>query len=378
MKVAKLQSWFVKCPVADSWKPFWGPGRINTTSITVTKVTADEGLVGWGTSFNFSRMGVPDTRNAVRLQGELGPQLIGKDIFEFEGLTQMFETFLWQGINPWSVDLALWDIVGKAAGQPVYKLLGGYRDRVPVYASCTNAYGPEERVEALRHLIDDGWKAAKIHLAPSQSLADSLRLITPAREAVGDRLRIAVDTHQNDNFRHWGLQGALSFGRELDRMGNFLWMEDCLPRNDYASMQQLSAQLATPVSCGGIEASLTDIGRLLSTDCLDQIQPGPGCNGSMWTMRKIVTLCEVYFKNYSPHTWSALDTVAGLHIAAATPACNFLEMHYDPPAQPVMLINLLLKEPIQFNKEDGTCSVPQAPGWGVEVDEELVERYCER
>jgi L-alanine-DL-glutamate epimerase-like enolase superfamily enzyme len=300
------------------------------------------------------------------------------DPFQFEQLTEIFNNSVRQGINPWALDLALWDIVGKAAGQPVYKLLGGHKDRVIPYASCTNDYELEERVEAIQRLIDEGWKAAKIHIVPDLPIMDNLKLITAVRKAAGDKMRIAVDTHQYGNFPKWGLQEALTFGRELDNMGNFLWMEDCLPRQDYIGMQQLTAALSTPVSCGGISAPLAEIAKLLSTNCLDQIQPGAGCNESVWNLRKMITLCETHYKSYSPHTWCSIDTVAGLHLAAATPSCTYVESHYDPPAQPMMLVNLLLKEPIQFNKDDGTYSVPQTPGWGVDLDEELIERYCER
>lgn len=369
MQAKKIEVWYTRYPLAETWKPFWWrPGvRRSIADNTVVKITTDDGIEGWGTSFDES------PRNKQRIVEELWPRIDGKSPFRYEELTAILNGARSQGINPWAVDLALWDIVGKAAGQPVWALLGANAPRAIPYASCTTALSNEARADSVRALIDAGWVRCKIHLPPTRSLLDNLTYVQVAREAAGDKIRIAVDTHQFSDFPAWGRQGALFFGRQLDQMGQFLWMEDCLPRNDYVGLQQLSEAVATPISCGGISASLVEIERL--TRCLDQIQPGPGCNESIWTLRKMISVCEAHHTAYSPHTWSSLDAVAGLHVGAATPAATSIEAHFDPPSQPVVLANCLLKEPLKFNKHDGTWDVPTRPGWGVEIDMQQVQKY---
>jgi L-alanine-DL-glutamate epimerase-like enolase superfamily enzyme len=378
MKIEKIEAWYTRYPLAETWKPFWWRPdvRRSIADNTVIKITTDDGIEGWGTSFD------PNPSNRKRIVEELWPRIDGKSPFMYEELTNIMNSARIEGINPWAVDLALWDIVGKAAGQPVWALMGANAPQAIPYASCTTNLSNEARAESVKALIDEGWVQCKIHLGPDKPILESLKYIQAAREAAGDKIRIAVDTHQNVESAmgrkgppRWGREGAFFFGRQLDQMGQILWMEDCLPRQDYTGMRQLCEALVTPVSCGGISASLVEIEKLVSTPCLDQIQPGPGMNESVWTLRKMITLCETHYTAYSPHTWSSLDAVAGLHIGAATPAVSSIEAHYDPPNQPMVLANCLLKEPLNFNKKDGTWDVPMKPGWGVEIDIEQVKKY---
>lgn len=369
MRITSIEAWYTRYPLAETWKPiWWRPDvRRSIADNTVVKLTTDDGIEGWGTSFDES------PRTKTRILKELWPRIEDKSPFRFEELTAIMHAARSQGINPWAVDLAVWDIVGKAAGQPVWALLGGHAPKATVYASCTTNLCKEARAESVKALIDLGWVQCKIHLDPNQSILENLEYIRTAREAAGDKMRIAVDTHQFGDFPQWGRQGALFFGRQLDQMGQILWMEDCLPRNDYDGLRQLSEAIATPVSCGGFSGSLVEFAHLAR--CLDQIQPGPGCNQSVWILRKMIGICEATHTAYSPHTWSSLTAVAGLHIGAATPAARTIEAHYDPPNQPMVLANCLLKEPLTFNRQDGTWDVPMGPGWGVEVDMEQVKKF---
>ena len=371
MKIEKIEAWYTRYPLAETWKPFWWRPdvRRSIADNTVIKIMTDDGIEGWGTSFDVSPL------NKKRIMEELWPQIDGKSPFMYEELTHIMDSARIQGINPWAVDLALWDIVGKAAGQPVWALMGANAPKAIAYASCTTNLSNEARAESVKVLIGEGWVQCKIHLGPDKPIMDSLKYIQTAREAAGDKIRIAVDTHQNIGYPKWGREGSLFFGRQLDQMGQILWMEDCMPRQDYIGMQQLCEAIVTPVSCGGISAPMAEIDKLISTRCLDQIQPGPGINESVWTLRKMITLCETHHTAYSPHTWSSLDAVAGLHMGAATPAVSSIEAHYDPPNQPMVLANCLLKEPLNFNKKDGTWDVPMKPGWGVEIDMEQVKQY---
>lgn len=109
MKIIELKTWFVRHPIAGTWKPFRLTGdALPLGNTNVVKITTDEGFVGWGTCFDYRGLNVPArTTNAKRVQEELGPQLLGKDPFMFEQLTELLNASLSEGINPWAVDLAL-------------------------------------------------------------------------------------------------------------------------------------------------------------------------------------------------------------------------------------------------------------------------------
>jgi D-galactarolactone cycloisomerase len=375
MKIRDIQTWFVRYPVVESHRPFWQRDGVRRSlgDMTVVKVTTEEGLVGWGTCLD------PRPENAEKVRTEVAPRFIGRDPSDLHQNSQLLTGLYRAGINAWAIDLALWDILGKSAGLPLSRLLGGVSTRVAPYASLTSGMRPEERKESLQILAAEHFPVAKVHLATSMPINESLRLIEACRKAAGDDLLIAVDSHQGSGaLPRWGVQGALTFLHEMDRLGNIAFVEGCLPRDDYHGLKLVAAASATPISFGGPigEVSLVEMERLLAEDCLDQIQPGAGCNASVWTVHKMCVLCEAHYKNFSPHTWNSLDTVAAMHMAAATTSANYVEWHYDPPNLPVFLANVLLKEPIKLNA-DGTLDVPQGPGLGVEIDEEALRKYSQ-
>ena len=189
----------------------WNPGTVATHRIgggSVIEIHTDQGLSGIGPAID---------------NGALDPakaQLIGMDPFSIEQLAGPLRYYVGQSPRTVSsLEIALWDLIGKAAGQPLYKLWGAAKDRVPAYASMIQLSTPEERVRMAVQLKSQGWKAIKLR-AHYQTLKEDVRLVEAVRKAVGDDMEIMVDANQAQSFGTWQPGVMWDFRRALrDRSG---------------------------------------------------------------------------------------------------------------------------------------------------------------
>ena len=189
----------------------WNPGTVTTHRIgggSVIEIHTDQGLSGIGPAID---SGALDSAKA---------QLIGKDPFGIEQLAGPLRYYVGQSPRTVSsLEIALWDLIGKAAGQPLYKLWGADKDRVPAYASMIQLSTPEERVRMAVQLKSQGWKAIKLR-AHYQTLKEDVRLVEAVRKAVGDDMEIMVDANQAQSFGTWQPGVMWDFRRALrDRPG---------------------------------------------------------------------------------------------------------------------------------------------------------------
>src|SRR5690242_10092689 len=184
MQIAEFEVIRLQAPeLSASLRPAWAPGSVwKSRPATLVKLTTDEGIVGWG---------VPGYADPPVLETWIKPRLLGQDPFALERHARTFRN----AGGAWGVEIALWDIIGKACGQPLYKLWGGYRDRVPAYASCIEVREPARRADDILRIKADGWRASKLRIHEDTIKADVAQ-VEAVRRAAGEEFTLLVDANQ--------------------------------------------------------------------------------------------------------------------------------------------------------------------------------------
>ena len=301
--------------------------------------------------------------------------LIGEDPFEVERLwNKMYMASVYYGRRGAAlqvisgIDIALWDIMGKALKLPIYKLLGGgYRDKVKAYASTLFRSEPAAMAEACRHYVDQGFSAVKFGWGVfGQDPELDVRLVEAARQALGDRFDLLIDTGW---YVHRTAKEAIALVRRLEPFRPF-FVEELLHPEDYDGYAQVAQAVDTLIASGEQESTEWGFRMLIERGKVDVIQPDISRCGGFTTARKIVHMTELHNRLCVPHSWlSDLLTAAALHLNAFMRRSVFLE--FNVTSGP--LSREICRNPIQMR--DGYVAVPQSPGLGVEVNESTIDKY---
>lgn len=338
---------------------------------TLVRITTDDGLVGWGEAHAPL---APEVTKSI-IDHLLGPLLIGSDPRAVEVLWERMYTsmrirghrtgFMMEAMS--GIDIALWDLCGKAQGLPVYLLLGGaHRDRVPIYASGVPGASAEEQVENALGFLEQGFTAMKLGtggLGP----VEGLKRVRAVREAVGDRAHVLVDAQGG-----YDLHTALIFGRELEQLDVY-WVEDPLPPEDIDGHRRLAASLDVAVATGEAFCARWGFRDWLASGALDVALPDICRVGGISECRKVAMLADAYNIPWAAHVsmGTAVHVAASVHLGAATP--NLLICEYPSRFDHNPLGYNLLQEPLQV--EGAALRVPQGPGLGIAFDEEALARF---
>ena len=356
-------------PLPAVARPAWAPGSTWTRwGGAILKIHTDEGITG---------IGAPGYGAASNFESWVKPQLIGKDPFAIEQHARVLR----MAGGCWGVEIALWDVIGKACGQPVYKLWGGYADRVPAYASFIEVRSPERRAEDVLGCRDQGYRAVKLRVH-DWDLKEDVAQVAAVREAVGDTMTIMVDANQAQQPGTpqpqpgpvWTEQRALQMARELERLGVY-WLEEPLDRYNFDGLTRLCAAVDLLIAGGENNRGLHEFRWLIERDCYDVLQPEALVTEGIGQLRKIAAMAEMHHKLVAPHHGGGgVGLAAHLHLCAAIPNASFLEVFNDPPCMTSDIFQWYLTEPLKVDME-GYVSVPQKPGLGVELDEEKINRF---
>jgi len=376
MKITDVEAYLCHFPLAEPFHPSWIPGLPSyNNSAVILRLLTDEGIEGAcaGVAFAAEWKGFPEL---IRLF------LVGRDPFQVEDFLQVLRSAKVIGFRAWFVEVALWDIIGKAAGQPVYRLLGGSRDRVKAYASTGELRDPETRAHDALRMVEEGFRAIKLRIR-NEDVRRDLAVVEAVRIAVGDDVEIMVDANQAwlihgfGPYPKWDLKRAIAVARELERLG-VSWLEEPLRMRDYEGLAILRRATSVPISGGELNDDLDDFRELINRGCYDIIQPDVTFAGGILTGRKIAAMAEAANVVYNPHTWTnGLGLAANLQLMGAIPNCTHCEFPYDPPGWTPEGRDAMLTEPITIDA-DGYVAVPSSPGLGVEVDWERVRAHGER
>lgn len=373
MKIERVDAWMCHFPLPAEFRPSWTPGiPSNSCSGTVFRLVTDDGLEGYAGGLLVAE----EAKGVVDL---LRLYLVGQDPTNVEAILRILRTSTRVlGIRAWHIEPALWDLVGKAAGLPVWRLLGGANPRLRAYQSTGELRSPEQRADDALQARDEGFTAVKLRCR-FPTLAEDVAVVRAVREAVGDSMAIMVDANQGwrvdivDTVR-WDFKRALATARAYEEF-DLEWLEEPLDQHDYAGYARLRGATTTRIAGGEMLSDLHGFRDQLAGGGLDVVQPDVVFSGGILTSRKVAAMAEAHDVGFAPHTWTnGLGLAANLQVMAAAPNGGWCEFPYDPPGWVTEARDFMLAEPFRIDA-DGWITVPDRPGLGIELDWERIEAH---
>ena len=373
MKIAAIEAFDLACPLEQ---PFgWSQGWLDQRSTTLVKVTTDDGLVGWG-----------EGAAASLIDGLLAPLLIGQDPMDRAGLWERMFHALYNGNNAVglagsalsALDIALWDLAGKATGLPVCALLGGkVRDKVAVYATglyYTEGEFPDRLLDEARGYVAAGFKGMKTKVG-GLSIAEDVARVRALRDAIGPDIHLMVDANEAYN-----ATTAIRIGQQLADL-DLVWFEEPVNAQDLDAYLEVKAALPMAIAGGENLRTRYEFKPYLTRRAYDIVQPDIMHCGGITEMQRICAMANACGIQVNPHVWgSPVMIAATLHLAATLPPCPPAHNAQPYMQEPVMEFDrtpsAIRQElcAVPFDQEDSFVRVPTGPGLGIEVDEEIVEK----
>jgi L-alanine-DL-glutamate epimerase-like enolase superfamily enzyme len=349
-----------------SMEAAWNPGVSTVRRIgggSYLEIQTDQGLVGIGPEM--------DARSLDAAKA----QLVGKDPFDIEQLAGPLRYYV-GGRPVSSLEIALWDLIGKASQQPVYRLWGAHKDRVPAYASMIQLSTPEERTRMAVQLKSEGWKAIKLRLH-YQTMREDIALVAAVRKAVGDDMEIMTDANQAQSATGWqpgvvwDFRRALDTARELEKLRVY-WLEEPLRRYDFDGLAELNRAVGIPIVGGENNVGVHEFRAMLEKGVFDIVQPDIMVADGVTGFREIAALASAYKKRVVPHHGGGnIGTLAQLHCIASWPNAPWIEILHDPPIASYTH-GFAMMEGAPLVDREGFLSLPQAPGWGVSINKAML------
>jgi L-alanine-DL-glutamate epimerase-like enolase superfamily enzyme len=369
MKIAEVRATNLDIPYTTPYRPAWQPGLVRASrEVTLVRVRTEGGLVGYAAA---------DGHQAGNVARNVAPYLVREPAWATEKHARVFRN----AGGTWFMDQALWDVIGKAAGLPLYKLWGAVRDRVPAYASTAELGTPESRAALAQRYRAEGFRAMKLRFH-HERLADDLALLDAVRQVAPD-LTLMVDANQATVLPApepppaWDYRRALTTARELEAR-QVLWLEEPLPKFDFDSLVRLRDATEILIAGGESNRELHEFRWLIERGVYDIVQPDCALSEGISQMRKIAALAEAYNRQCIPHHGlSGLGLAATLHLVCTLPGPVWLEMMYEPPTRTVETYQRLggILQTTIWIDADGQVRPPDAPGLGIDVDEMLIAKY---
>jgi galactonate dehydratase len=321
------------------------------------KIFTDEGIYGVGEASGWPRV----VETAIH---DLAPLLIGEDPFAIEKLWQkLFIAMMGHGMTGivgggalTGIDMALWDIKGKALGVPVYELLGGkMRDTIRLY---THAHTPERSLE----LVERGFTGIK-----TGGVKDPLQRIKRIREAVGPNVDLMADVHGPP----WlTVPDAIRLGKALEEY-DLLFYEDPVAPENIENIAKVGRAVNLPIAAGERHSTIYGVRELIERELVDVIQPDTGRAGGLLQMKKMAAMAEAHGITFAPHDGSLgpVAEMAAVHLLSTLP--NFLILEHledDAPQR----YEVMQPQPTIVK---GSIVVPTAPGLGIDIVEDAIAHY---
>jgi L-alanine-DL-glutamate epimerase-like enolase superfamily enzyme len=347
--------------------------------LCLCKITTEDGAVGWGESITQ----FPEANFAVKaIIDGLAPNLIGKDPVHTEALWRQNKFHGWWygyggGIHSYAVaalDIALWDLRGKALGRSVLDLLGGsVHERLPAIASChAHHESIPDMVDEAKGWLSTGLQGVKVGFGKRGNARlgyehdRDVEYVRSLREALGPDPLIMIDC---GIAVRWDVHAAVRRIRAMEEY-DLSWIEEPLGAWDPNGYADLRSKTATPIAYGEKEWTLEGFERVLATGTVDVVGVDPGRAEGITGFKKICDRIEAYQRQANAHAWSsAIVSAASLAVSFSTPACKLFEL--KPLPNPMQ--HELVASP--FEHLDGWVYPPVGDGLGIDVDEEVVDRF---
>ncbi len=384
--IARVEAWWVRIPIAASRQHRSDFGQVTTFDSAILRIETAEGLVGWGEGKNAAGSAGSYGALAHLLNAEIAPLLVGRDARDITPIWQM----LYNGVRHAAaaaaghampqlarrgmtvaaisaVDIALWDILGKALGEPVWRLLGGRKaDRLPAYASGGWAAADKIGEQLGGYVAKGGFRAVKMRVGAMDGAPHvSAARVRAARQALGPDIALMVDAHGT-----YTVADAKRFARLVEDC-DLAWFEEPVAADDHQGMAELRAAVSVPIAAGESEATRYAFRDLAVLRAADIFQPDLGFCGGISEAVAIAALASAFNLRLAPHQWAGAPAFfAGLHVSAASPASFIVE--YSLGANP--MLHELIEEKVAV--KDGMIAIPDRPGLGITVVEDYLRAHA--
>ena len=343
------------------------------------KVLTDEGITGWGALISGTK-----TETVVAGAYEMGKKLIGRDPFEIERLWQEMHRSFFRGgpINGTIIsglEMALWDIKGKALNLPVYELLGGAaRDRIRVY-SWIGGDRPSDVAEQAQARVDKGFTAIKMNATSELHYIDSYNKVQAVvdrvasiRDQVGDQLEIGIDFHGRV---HRPMAKVLAHALEPYHP---MFLEEVVLPENWDSFDDIAREVSIPLATGERLYTRWDFKNLFRQGAIDIVQPDVALCGGILETRKIAAMAEAFDMAVAPHApYGPVSLAATLQVDACTPNVFIQEqslgIHYNRGFD---LLDFVKNKEI-FQYKDSYVQLPKGPGLGIDMDEDKIKEVAQ-
>ncbi len=380
MKVTALDAYFLSAPLPQVVRT--STHAISRVSEVVVKLTTDAGHVGIGEAHGpfLFQQGPDGLRSVSDILTSITPLVVGQDPFEVERIWQDLFALTYTSVRGIptlarqqrplvtamsAIDIALWDLQGQAIGRPVWALLGGaLRRRVPAYVTgfyYRDGERPDDLVREAAMYLEQGYRTLKVKVGGLTPEADAER-VGVIRKAVGQDVALMLDANQG-----WNLPTAVR-AATLCAPHDIFWLEDPMPWYDERhTLQRLKAETDIPIAAGETECTPFGLRTLLAEGLVDYLIIDSTWAGGLTTWRKAAVMAELYQVPLAAHH----DPQIHVHAVAASPTGFILESFADPTRDPLWF-ELFRERPAVV---DGFMAVPEAPGLGLQLRDDTLEKY---
>jgi len=370
MKIVDIRAYPTSFRVPKEQQVSLGIGTMTKRDCVMVKVTTEDGLVGWGESHHAR---APGTIGHL-VNTTLRDLVLGMDASDTVGVwAKIYKMQLGShgagaatSMAMSGLDQALWDIKGKAVGWPLYKLLGGAQRPIPAYAGGVSLgfQDPRDLIAEAKTHIDAGFRAIKLRLG--DTVNDDIDRVEAAREAFGEDIEILTDANVG-----YTLEDVRRVMPALEDLG-VRWLEEPFPAHDYRSYATARSFGTVPLAAGENHFTRFEFSRLIEENSVDVIQPDLSKSGGITECLRIAAMASAHKLQVHPHTsMTGINMAASIHFLAAIDNGGYFE---GDVSRDNLFRDELTSKPYELAK-DGTVRPLEAPGIGVEVDEEFLVRH---
>jgi len=348
-----------------------------TRTSCIVEIRTDEGITGWGECYG------PAAVNRTIIETQYRARVIGRDPFDVEVVWEdLYNRIKDYGLTGMTIaalsgiDIALWDIIGRALNKPIHKLIGGAH-RTEVQAYATGLYFIDmdrlvkEAVEEAEEYAAQGFRAIKMKIGLGDPKLD-LRRVAAVRQAIGSDVRLAVDANHC-----FTVPQAIRLGRAMEEL-DLLWFEEPISPEDHDGYVEVTRALDMAVAGGENDFTRWGFRDVIARKAMDIVQPDVCAAGGISECRKIAAMASAHGVECVPHAWgSAIGLAATVQFLAALPdtppAFRPMPPMLEFEQTPNPLRDHLAKEPI--TQKNGIVRVPDGPGLGIEIDMAILDQY---
>ena len=367
--ITRIEITHHQLPLDPPFPASWDTRPRTQFPATIVRVFDDQGRCGVGSGD--AMYGFADYERYV----------IGQDPLDVDRHAAVISNIEFHAGRQWPLDLALWDLKGKIQGEPVWKMLGGFDNKIRAYASSGVHRSITDMVDVAKRARSLGFPALKVRFGRPK-LDDDLAVVKAIRSELGSSLELMVDCNQGwrmpwDTATPWNVDHATSVANVLEEHGVY-WMEEPLHRGDYAGMAELRKRVGIRIAGGEMTREPYEFRELLERGCFDVFQPDAVCSQGITGLAKLAFDVQKAGKIFTPHTWgNGIGVMANLHLTAGTVGAPFIEFPFDPPEWSTARRDYILTETIEADG-DGWIHLSDEPGLGITLNEVVLKQTASK